>query len=180
MGSLSGNRVRASALTAGWNGPCHIKCLSIRLCPAVHPGVRRPRMPLDLTFLVGDSLAAVVPPPARFAAWKFRFSSGAEITSECLWRIFASDRICVTSEDHGQHFGLPEPVDACAQLRAMCAAKIESIVLPRGTSDLTLRFRDAAELQFIATSGGYEAWQLRHPRAGLFVAQGGGTVCHVA
>jgi hypothetical protein len=43
--------------------------------------------------------------------WLFSFSRGARLTVECPWRIIAEGHIAVSSEDHGQQYGLPAPID---------------------------------------------------------------------
>lgn len=83
-------------------------------------------------------------------------------------------RIRVTSEDDGQHFGLPSPVDATSELnRRLAGAAVEAVELRAGLLDLELRFSTGHLLQLIPDSSGYEAWQASS-RNRQFIAVGGG------
>jgi hypothetical protein len=85
-----------------------------------------------------------------------------------------SDRIRITSEDDGQKFGLPEPLEAAAEAnRRLTGATVEAIELRSGLLDLELRFSTGHSLQILPDSSGYEAW---HVCCGnrQFIAVGGG------
>jgi hypothetical protein len=106
--------------------------------------------------------------------WVFSFDGEAALVVSCLWRLTEEDRIRFTSEDEGQQFGLPAPVDAAAESnRRIGSATVESVVLRDNTLDLELRFDTGHVLQVIPDSSGYEAW-IAHDRDKQFIAVGGG------
>lgn len=106
--------------------------------------------------------------------WVFSFDGEAALVVNCLWRLIEEDRIRFTSEDEGQQFGLPAPVDAGAELNhRLVNATVEAVVLRENTLDLELRFDTGHVLQLIPDSSGYEAW-IAHDRDKQFIAVGGG------
>jgi hypothetical protein len=106
--------------------------------------------------------------------WVFGFDGNAALVVNCLWRLLEDGRIRFTSEDEGQQFGLPAPVDAAAELNQRLAnASLLSVVLRENTLDLELRFDTGHVLQVIPDSSGYEAW-IAHDRDKQFIAVGGG------
>lgn len=48
----------------------------------------------------------------READWAFDLLNKTGLAVGCHWRLVSPDGIVLTDEDHGQRFGLPEPVDA--------------------------------------------------------------------
>ena len=91
-----------------------------------------------------------------------------------MWRLLDSAHIEVTSEDHGQQFGLPAPLDCLARLRErIVGASVTSVHLRKGTLDLSIGFETGYTLEVIPTSAGYEAWQIGG-RNMLAIAVGGG------
>src|SRR5688572_29166505 len=108
------------------------------------------------------------------ADWVFAFDDEATLVVSCLWRLIENSRIRFTSEDEGQQFGLPAPVDAAAELnRRVANATVEAVVLREHTLDLELRFDTGHVLQVIPNSSGYESW-IAHDRDKQFIAVGGG------
>jgi uncharacterized protein DUF6188 len=106
--------------------------------------------------------------------WVAVFDQDAKIVIECLWRLVRSDRIQVTSEDHGQQFGLPAPLDAAAEVNARIAeAAVEAVEVRQGLLDLTLHFSTGHTLQIVPNSSGYEAWNVSNGNK-QFIAVGGG------
>lgn len=106
--------------------------------------------------------------------WVAVLDRDAKIVIECLWRLVQSDRIQVTSEDDGQQFGLPAPLDAAAEVNARIAeAVIEAVEVRQGLLDLTLHFSTGHSLQIVPDSSGYEAWNVSN-ESRQFVAVGGG------
>jgi hypothetical protein len=95
----------------------------------------------------------------RESDWVFSLDPEAEVVVECLWRLLEEGRIRITSRDDGEQFGLPQPIDAAAQLaRCLAGAEVEGVRLEAGTLDLELRFSTGHVLQILPTSAGYEAW----------------------
>jgi len=106
--------------------------------------------------------------------WVFAFDNGAAVVVSCLWRLIEEGRIRFTSEDEGQQFGLPAPVDAAAELnRRITNATVEAVMLRDHTLDLELRFDTGHVLEVIPDSFGYESW-IAHDRDTQFIAVGGG------
>lgn len=143
--------------------------LTIRPWPISHSEV-------DLSWMVGRTLSAISCVDA--GNWSFTFESGDYIGVECLWRIVGQNSIALTSEDDGQRFGLPEPIDAA--LRAselLIGATIRAVELHSMTLDILIAFEGDLRLEIIPTSSRYESWQLRDPFGSTFYAQGGGQIC---
>lgn len=106
--------------------------------------------------------------------WVFSFDEHAALIVSCLWRLIENGRIRFTSEDEGQQFGLPAPVDAAAELnRRIANATVVAVALCGQTLDLELRFNSGQALQVIPDSSGYESW-IAHDRDRQFIAVGGG------
>jgi hypothetical protein len=115
----------------------------------------------DLSLLLGHRLDEVV---KHDYSWEFVFSDRVRLQVECLWRLVVSDRLVITSEDHGHEFGLPLPVDCREELRRqIIGAAVEDVKVRPGTIDITLGFSSGRTLEVIPTSAGYEAWQVSAP-----------------
>lgn len=93
--------------------------------------------------------------------WIFRFADGSLVLTESSWRLVADKAVRTSSEDHGQQFGLPAPVDAAKRVSSkigrgqIVAASISAI-----SGDLVIEFKGGVVLQFLQMSAGYEAWTL--------------------
>ena len=66
---------------------------------------------LSLEFLVGRRVTGIDASEAP-NNWIFLFDGKRTLSVESLWRLVSDRRIVVTSADHQQRFGLPEPIDA--------------------------------------------------------------------
>jgi hypothetical protein len=130
-------------------------------------------MPADLTWLVGKRLVETA---KKDYSWFFTFTDGGSIVTESGWRLVTKEGIRVASDDHGQIFGLKEPVDAGARLLAATKAKkvLEFRIADR-TSDLTLRFEEEVWLEFLNLSCGYESWRAQHGSEEV-ICMGGGQI----
>ncbi len=106
--------------------------------------------------------------------WVFSFEHDASLTVTCLWRLLEGGRIRYTSEDDGQWFGRPAPVDAAAELvNRLRDATLDRVVLREGTLDLKLTFSTGHIVEVLPDSAGYESWVARRGGA-QFIAVGGG------
>ena len=95
-------------------------------------------------------------------SWFFTFTDRVSVATELPWRFVTSNGIVVTSDDHGEKFGLPSPVDASLRvLSAIQDTPIRSTRVDTQTGDLFVCFSDTTFLQFLQMSCGYEAWRLR-------------------
>jgi hypothetical protein len=125
----------------------------------------------ELAWLVGRRFESLA---RREHDWVIVFDKDASLVVACLWRLVESGRIRFTSEDDGQQFGLPAPVDATAEVsRRLSGAAVEAVELRTGLLDLELRFSTGHSLQIILTSSGYEAWTACSGNR-QFIAVGGG------
>lgn len=124
---------------------------------------------VDISLLLGKRLDQV---DKDDFSWGFTFSGGLNLRVECLWRLLVSGKVVITSEDHGQQFGLPAPVDCVGELRRIEGVSVTSAKVRAGTVDIALDFGDIATLEVIGTSAGYEAWVLSGPDI-LIVGQPG-------
>ena len=105
-----------------------------------------------------------------------KLSGGYRVQIESLWRLLASSTLILTSRDEGQLFGLKVPVQAITTLsRKLHGHTLTAVHVTQGTADLHLHFGDH-ELQALADSSGYEAWQVEGPTGMVAVGQGGGNV----
>ncbi|MBS0411116.1 MAG: hypothetical protein JSR86_14450 [Proteobacteria bacterium] len=113
------------------------------------------------TALLGSDLRSLV----GFGAggWQFAFSDHGMLTTSSLWRVVSPKEIVVTSEDHGQMFGLPSPVSVFERVANALPAssRITGVTVSPATADLRIDFGPLAALEIISTSCGYEAWLLR-------------------
>src|SRR5262245_31737178 len=101
----------------------------------------------ELACLVGCRFQSLT---RRDYDWVVVFDKDTSLVIACLWRLVESGRIRFTSEDRGQEFGLPAPVDAAAEVNGRLAgAAIEAIELRHGLLDLELRFSTGHALQII-------------------------------
>jgi hypothetical protein len=86
-------------------------------------------------------------------------------------------RIILTSEDHGQWFGLPAPVNANEKaIELLGGDLISKATVCEGTLDIIIDFVHGRRLEFLTNSSGYESWELTDPSKTLTVAQGGGNL----
>jgi len=130
---------------------------------------------IDLSWLIGRTAESITFDKPSF--WVFKFGPDALISVECLWRIIQQSRVVLTSEDHGQRFGLPAPVDAKAECIALLNGQaVTAASLKVVTADLVITFSSDLRLEIIPTSSGYESWQMRDPTGANYVAQGGGQI----
>ena len=125
----------------------------------------------ELAWLVGHRFQSLT---RREYDWVVAFDNHASLVVACLWRLVEASRIRFTSEDDGQQFGLPAPVDAASEInRRLAGAAVEAVELREGLLDLELRFSTGQSLQVIPDSSGYEAWQASSGNR-QFIAVGGG------
>jgi hypothetical protein len=109
--------------------------------------------------------------------WFFRFTSDVTIATESQWRLLQG-HIVVTSEDHLQQFGRPEPVNAAERVLASTAGRtVEGAAVSPFSGDLTIDFSGGAQLQLLQVSSGYESWRLS-TKSGETICTGGGSIVH--
>jgi hypothetical protein len=111
-------------------------------------------------------------------SWFFGFGSGVSLATESPWRFIEQGRVVVGSEDHGQQFGLPAPVDAARDLQSRAAGRtVEAASVASDSGDLMVQFPGPAYLQLLQLSSGYESWRLSVD-GGESICMGGGDIAH--
>ena len=128
-----------------------------------------------LSLLVGSPLTEVT---RRERDWAFLFAGGVSVVAESSrWRLIEGDRVLITDEDHGQLFGLKEPVDAARFVPSELSGATVSRVEFSPVSDLLLSFSNGRTLQVLVGSAGYENWHVYGPDNSHTFAIGGGELC---
>lgn len=90
------------------------------------------------------------------------FEGGAVLHAD-FWRLILNDRQSVSSFDHNQRYGLPEPVDAVAELsKALHDKLVEDARLDAVTGDLYFEFAGNIRLQILNFTA-YEVWTMTFP-----------------
>ena len=87
------------------------------------------------------------------------FSDGSRMRAN-YWRIIRRNKNSSSSFDHQQKYGLPEPIDAFAQIaEALDGATVLEAKWDLRTGDLFLSFDSDSELQVFNLTG-YEDWEI--------------------
>lgn len=108
--------------------------------------------------------------------WGFSFGDDVSVWTEAAWRLIIEDHIAVTSEDHGQLFGLREPVDAGSSLLSRTIGfTVEAASIYTG--DLVIDFGGQVQLQLLQLSSGYESWRFSIQGVET-ICMGGGEIAH--
>ena len=129
----------------------------------------------DLGWLVGRTLATVE--SHGHGTWRFVFGDDARVHAGCPWRVVRDGGIVLSSEDHGHNYGLPAPVDAEAECRALIAGgMVRAAEIRADTRDIAIGFASGTRLEVIPLSAGYESWQVAGPGRRVVIAQGGGNL----
>lgn len=114
--------------------------------------------------------------------WRFAFGEDAAVRLdvETCWRIIRAGRVVLTSEDDGQKFGLPGPIDAAeTATETLSGAKATDLHIDRRTGDLKLSFGPDLILDVWTSSSGYENWRARFTTDGdevTLIGGGGGAL----
>lgn len=125
----------------------------------------------QLDWLIGHRFDAVT---RREFSWGFIFDDQIAIESQSIWRLLEHDRITVASEDEGQAFGRPAPMDLVVEVGLrISGSTVTGVELQVGTLDLRLQFDSGHVLEIISASSGYESWNASYPGRS-FIAVGGG------
>ena len=106
--------------------------------------------------------------------WVFKFGNGVTLSTQSQWRLFSQNAILLTSEDDGQQYGLPEPVDAVARIRELLESRVVSKVeVDQPSADFNIYFDNETVLQIVNLSSGYERWTLDSEGDLLMVGRNG-------
>lgn len=106
--------------------------------------------------------------------WVFSLGLPLKIGLASPWRLIEKGQIRVSSADHQQKYGLPAAIDASAKFNSVLAgAKVRSVGVCEGTSDIILELERDLRLEIIPISSGYERWNVWGPDDTTYVSQGG-------
>jgi hypothetical protein len=126
---------------------------------------------IDLAWLVQHPFTSLT---RRDHDWVFVFDQDVRLVVCCLWRLLEQGTIRLTSQDDGQQFGLPAPLDMADEVtRRLGQSSITGVELREGLLDLDFQFSTGHVLQIIPDSSGYEAWNLSRGHK-QYLAVGGG------
>ncbi len=111
-------------------------------------------------------------------AWDLNFNfHAADLNIYCPWRVVGNGSVLLGSSDHGQKFGLPEPVNVIAEvLRLLNGKVVEEASIDETTADLRIDFAGDIRVDVFNDSSGYEGWTFADERGLKLVAQGGGQI----
>jgi len=110
--------------------------------------------------------------------WFFEFGGSVSLATESPWRFIDQGCIVVSSEDHGQQFGLPAPVNAAREVLSRAAGlTVEAAWVVTESGDLIIQFPGQVFLQLLQLSSGYESWRLSADGE-LSICMGGGSIAH--
>jgi hypothetical protein len=111
----------------------------------------------DISWMVGQSLSEI-----RYrdpGNWWLHFANGGSLHTESAWRFLVAGRIKLTSQDHGQWFGLPAPVNAEAELWSLLSGKtVQTAEIRDETHDMIITFDSDWRLEIVTLSSAYEIW----------------------
>jgi len=100
-------------------------------------------------------------------------SDGYAVSAETLCRYVGRDGAFISSQDHGQQFGLAKPFDAAEKIStAIIGKEIKEVIFSEVTGDLTLVV-EGGQLEIICNSAGYECYQINGPGNLIIVGRGG-------
>ena len=70
------------------------------------------------------------------------------LSTQSQWRLLSQNAILLTSEDDGQQYGLPEPVDAVASIRKLLENRVVAKAqVEHASADFTIYFDNGTVLQ---------------------------------
>lgn len=106
--------------------------------------------------------------------WVFQFGNGVVLSTQSQWRLLSQDAILLTSEDDGQQYGLPEPVEAVARIRELLENRVVArAAVDQASADFTIYFDNGTVLQIVNLSSGYDAWTLNSEGDFIMVGRNG-------
>jgi hypothetical protein len=110
---------------------------------------------------------------AEHSVCMLNFDGEYVLTIETLLRFVGTYGEFITADDHNQQFGLPSPFDAEAAISKEIVGKnILRIEVCQNTGDLRL-WIDGGVIEVIASSSGYESFQLAGAVDWIMVGVGG-------
>jgi hypothetical protein len=139
--------------------------------PSTSPHSDSPRRSPSARF-EGLTVSKIEKLPVDF--WVFQFGKRVVLSTQSEWRLLSQEAILLTSEDDGQQYGLPKPVDAEASIRELLKDRVVSKVnVDQASADFSIHFDNGTILQIVNLSSGYEAWTLDSEGDYLVVGRNG-------
>jgi hypothetical protein len=109
-------------------------------------------------------------------SWSFDFEGWLRLNIQCPWRVVTDRGIALGSEDDGQKFGLPAPVDGVAVASQLLAATpLIQVLVTQKTGDIAFEFESGVRLEIFNNSSGYEGWNCSTSSGLEVIGMGGGT-----
>jgi hypothetical protein len=109
-------------------------------------------------------------------SWYFVFANNIAFNAQTIWRLLKNKNIQWISLDHGQQFGLPEPIDLVGNMTAELTGKrLIKIKVKQNTADLLLTFTDDLEIEMFISSSGYESYNFSIDKT-TYIGMGSGDI----
>ena len=116
----------------------------------------------------------------READWVLEFGQYVFLCVECFWRLRNTHGLLLTSEDEGQRFGLPAPINAEEKANALVSSnKVIAATIDPTTADIRIVLTNEIVCEILTNSSGYESWQAYENKLGgemLGVGANGGLI----
>ena len=110
-------------------------------------------------------------------SWRFDFQDIFTIHVNCPWRIISEKSIALGSEDDGQKFGLPEPLDGIKEaIRLLSEKTVTKATIEEITGDIAIEFDSNLRIEVFNHSSGYEGWECQSKSGLNVVGMGGGGI----
>jgi len=129
---------------------------------------------LNLNWMIGRRVREIQLEGPK--SWWFRFDDRGAIRADTFWRVIAAGKIHATSEDHGQLFGLTEPVDSAVTAADVVSSAVVQLACATDSGDLVLHFDNGSRLEIFSTSSSYESWSVFYPNGDEAIGLGGGQI----
>lgn len=106
--------------------------------------------------------------------WEFHFSNGI-CTVEYPSRLLNDKGIFISSKDHLQRYGHPEPINASVAINEILKGlRVKDVELSKKTLDLKIVFEKELVLELLRISTDYESWQINFSDGSSYLVSGYG------
>jgi hypothetical protein len=96
--------------------------------------------------------------------WFLRFAPDIWFVISCPWRVVAEGGIAFADEDHGQYFGLSQPVDGEERSNELLdGARVVDASISVETADVLIKLERGLRIEVFNNSSGYEGWNVSYP-----------------
>jgi hypothetical protein len=112
----------------------------------------------------GGAARPRVPGRAHDPDWFLRFAPDAWFVVSCPRRIVARGGIAFADADHGQLFGLAQPVDGEARSNELLGgAYVLDVSISVETADVVIQLEGGVRIDVFNNSMGHEGWNATYP-----------------